>query len=151
MKKELIIWGAVAAAVAALSTILPWVSAMGTSVSLVNGDGPDGLILLGAASLFAVSVFVWPASIGTRVFAVINGGLGIYESLHIHYAIQDAKAEAGGFGALVSVGFGAYLCLLASVALVAWAGFLTYQDVKARQQHRSQLVNGTWVREGESS
>lgn len=150
MKKELIIWGVVAAAVAALSTIMPWITAMGTSYTLI-GESSDGVILLVMASLFAVSVLIWPAAISTRVFAVINGGLGIYEALHIHLGITDARAEAGGFGALVSVGFGAYLCLLASLALVAWAGYLTYQDIQARRNQRSKLVDGMWVRQGDSA
>ena len=79
-----------------------------------------------------VAVTVWrPQSIGARVLAAVVGGLGLYEFIHVFTAISDVRAEAGGFGALVSVAFGAYVAFLAALSLVAWAAVTQFKRVSA--------------------
>jgi hypothetical protein len=113
------LWAIASAAVLGISVLLPWVTALGISVALI--DGGDGPILLTAAAA-AVAVTVWrPESLGARALAVVAGGFGLYEFIHVFATISDARAEAGAFGALVSVAFGAYLAGLAALSLIAWA------------------------------
>jgi hypothetical protein len=113
------LWAIASAAVLGVSALLPWITALGVSVALIEGS--DGVILLGAAAA-AVAVAVWrPESVGARVLAVIAGGLGLYEFIHVFSAIHDVRAEAGLFAGLVSVAFGAYLACAAAVSLLAWA------------------------------
>jgi hypothetical protein len=113
------LWAIASGALLGISVLLPWVTALGISVALI--DGGDGPILLAAAAA-AVAVTVWrPESIGARALAVIAGGLGLYEFINVFSTISDARAEAGAFGALVSVAFGAYLAGLAALSLIVWA------------------------------
>jgi hypothetical protein len=127
--KALKVWAIASGAVLGVSVVLPWITALGTSVALI--DGGDGPLLLGAAAV-AVSVIIWkPQSIGARALAVVAGGLGLYEFIHVFTGVSDARAEAGGFGALISVAFGAYLAFLAALSLVAWAVVTQFKQVSA--------------------
>jgi DUF917 family protein len=121
------VWAIASAAALGVSVLLPWITAFGTGVALI--DDADGFLLLGAAAA-VVAVTVWkPQSIGARALAVVVGGLGLYEFIHVFTAVHDARAEAEGFGALVSVSFGAYLAFLAALSLVAWAGVTQFKPL----------------------
>ena len=121
-------WGIGSAVVLGLSAMLPWVSALGTSYSLM--EGADGPILLVAAAL-TVAVLVWKSGwLGSRVLALLVAGLGLYESIHIWIEIRGSRDEAEGFGALIGIGFGLYVAALAAASLVIWAG---YQQLRGRR------------------
>jgi hypothetical protein len=125
--KAIKVWGIASAAVLGVSVLLPWITVFGAGVALIAAA--DGKILLVAAAV-AVALTVWrPQSIGARVLAVVAGGLGLYEFIQTYVAINDGRAEAGAFGGLVSVGFGAYLACLAALSLVAWAVFTQFKQV----------------------
>jgi hypothetical protein len=123
--KAIKVWGIASAAALGVSVLMPWVTVLGTGVALI--DGGDGPVLLVAAAV-VVALTVWrPQSIGARVLAVVAGGLGLYEFIHVYVTINDGRAEAGAFGALVSVAFGAYLACLAALSLVAWAAVTQFK------------------------
>lgn len=125
--KTMKVWGVGSAVVLGLSAVLPWVSALGTSYSLM--DGGDGPILLGAAAL-TVAALVWKTGwLGSRVLAVLVAGFGLYESIHVWLEIRSSRDEAEGFGALIGIGFGLYIAALAAASLVIWAG---YQQFRGR-------------------
>jgi hypothetical protein len=121
--EKLKIWAVSSAAVLGLSAVLPWVSALGTSVTLM--DGGDGPLLLGAGAMAAAAVLfgprLWNGEIGQRLLAVAAAGLGLYEAIHVWTGVQDARNDAGGFGALVGIGMGVYIAGLAALSLAAWA------------------------------
>jgi hypothetical protein len=124
------LWAIASAAVLGLSVLLPWVTALGISVALIEGS--DGQLLLAAAAA-AVGVAVWrPESVGARVLAVFAGGLGLYEFVDIFSTIQDVRTETGLFAGLVSVAFGAYLACAAAVSLLAWAVVTQFKLVTVR-------------------
>ena len=112
-------WGLGSAAVLGVSVLLPWITAFGTGVALIEGG--DGPFLIGAAVLAAVAVAVRTGWIVTRVIAVLAALFGLEESIRIYLKISQTKADAEGFGALVSPGFGLYLAGLAALSLAAWA------------------------------
>jgi hypothetical protein len=119
MDTKMKVWALASATVLGLSAVLPWVTALGTSYSLM--EGADGPILLGAGLLTAAAVLWRPAHIGVRLVALATAGLGLYEAIHVWTAIKDARDEAEGFGALVGVGMGVYIAGLVALALAAWA------------------------------
>ena len=126
--KAIKVWGIASAAVLGLSVFLPWITALGASVALIEGDGP---FLLGAAAVVVAVIVRRPQWIGARALAVVAGGLGLYALTHVFTGVSDVRAEAGGFGVLVSVAFGAYLACLAALSLVAWAAFTQFRKVAA--------------------
>ena len=112
-------WGLGSAAVLGISVLLPWITVFGVSGALINAG--DGQILIGAAVLAAVLVAVRPREISTRVVAVIAALFGLEEAIRIYIKIAQEKADAEGFGALMSPGFGLYLAGLAALSLAVWA------------------------------
>jgi hypothetical protein len=113
------VWALASAAILGLSAVLPWVTALGTSFSLMEGS--DGPILLGAGALTAAVVLWRWNNIGARLLALATAGLGLYEAIHVWVRVNDARDEAEGFGALVGIGMGVYIAGLAALALAAWA------------------------------
>jgi hypothetical protein len=112
------VWGAASAGALALSVICPWVSALGTSVALADkGDGP---FLLGGGIALAVVIAVknWRVA---RVSSMLLGLWALAEVVYFYVKLGEARDEAGGFGALVSPGFGLYLAALAGVSMIVWA------------------------------
>ena len=91
--KKVEFWGIGSAAVLGVSVILPWVSAFGTTVALIEGDG---VILLGAAALTIAAILWrstrWPA----RVMAVLAAGFGLYEAIRLWVEIRNGCEEAAG-------------------------------------------------------
>ena len=128
-EKTVKVWAIASGAVLGVSVLLPWITALGASNALIDGD--DGPLLLAAAAAAVVAAAWRPGSIGARALALVAGGLGLYEFIHVFTAISDARAEAGAFGALVSVAFGAYLAGLAALSLVAWAVVTQFKRVGA--------------------
>ena len=126
--KKVEFWGIGSAAVLGVSVILPWVSAFGTTVALIEGDG---VILLGAAALTIAAILWrstrWPA----RVMAVLAAGFGLYEAIRLWVEIRNGREEAEGFGALISAGMGLYIAALAALSLAIWAGYLQVRKTAA--------------------
>jgi hypothetical protein len=148
VKKEVKIWGIAAAGLALLSLMLPWIEVLGTSQNAISWDGKWAILTLVLMAAFVIDMVYAPQYLATRVFALINGALGAFGAGYVHISVSDAREEGGEFAqALISVGFGAYLCLLASLALIVWA-VKTHLD--ARKAKRSVLVDGTWVRQSEA-
>ncbi len=115
-KQQIKIWGVVSAAVLGVSAIFPWVSALGTQVSLMEGDGP---ILLGTAAVAMVliargKVGRYRHSYAIRAYAAVAAAFGLFESIRIYVELKDA-------GPLAQPGFGLYLAGLAALSLAAWA------------------------------
>jgi hypothetical protein len=123
MDSKMKVWALASASVLGLSAVLPWVTALGTSFSLMEGS--DGPILLGAGAVTAAAVLfgpkLWNGEIGQRLLALATAGLGLYEAIHVWVKVTDAREEAEGFGALVGIGMGVYIAALAALSLAAWA------------------------------
>src|SRR3954453_7110659 len=75
VNKNIKVWALISAAALALSVVLPWVSALGTDFSLMEGAG--GPILLGAGVLAVALVALRAGRLPVRIYALAVAGLGL--------------------------------------------------------------------------
>jgi hypothetical protein len=108
------------AALVALGCFAPWASALGTSLT---GMERDGAIFLPMAVVVAALVVVaarrpqraWPLVVAAIVAAVLVAGT-VYDLVDVKNVIADAEG-------LVTVAWGLWLTVVASVALLCFTAF----------------------------
>ena len=121
-------WGIGSAAVLGLSVILPWVSAFGTTVALIE----ETEFSCSALSALTIAAILWRSTRWpARLMAVLAAGFGLYEAIRIWVEIRNGRDEAEGFGALISAGMGLYIAALAALSLAIWAGYLQVRKTAA--------------------
>ena len=118
MKRALLVAGLAAAALIVAGSLAPWVTALGVSASGLHRR--SGWIVIGAAALGAVLLWLTRANRGAGLFPLVGGvaaaAVALRERNHITIALHGAGVIAH---ANVGIGWGLDLALAASVALAA--------------------------------
>jgi hypothetical protein len=104
----------------------PWVHALGISVAGTDGSN-DGWIVIVAAAVGGLCFYKIRSERTGAVWAIIAGIVGIAVTLYDRTNMQHAIKKGGAFAqALVQVGWGLNLALVASVSL-AVAGVVVFR------------------------
>jgi hypothetical protein len=109
---------ALGAGVAALAAgaVGPWVTAFGGIISLgPTASAETSLVVFGGIAAVALAALVnrW-----MRAASIVAGVLAVAEAIYALVKIEQAKSDAGEFGALISPGWGLYLTIIAGTYLV---------------------------------
>lgn len=133
------LWGAISAGALALSTILPWITALGTSITLMDKPTEGPIVL--AAAVATTALIAWRADLTvSRLLGLVAGLAVVGEAVYFYVKVTEARNEAEGFGGLISTGTGLYVGLLAGASLLAWAVTTT---IIRRGEQRTYMVDGT--------
>ena len=120
------VWGLVSAVVMVIGSFGPWAKVLG--LLTVNGtdDGGDGWVVIVAAAIGVVALFLWRARsprwlILTVVAAAAALATTIYDRIDL-----EGTADGVDVGALVDASWGIYVAMIgsASLALTAVVGWM---------------------------
>jgi hypothetical protein len=106
--------GAGALALAA-GAVGPWATALGIVSVGPTSNTEVTLVVVGGIVVVALAALLnrW-----MRALSILAGGLAVAEAVYALVKIEQAKSDAGEFGALISPGWGLYLTVIAGVFLV---------------------------------
>ena len=109
------------AVLVAIGSVAPWATSPLTSANGTSGDGV--ITLIAAVVLGAVAVATRAGRVLELLAILVAGGVGIYDFIHIHQAVQSATFD----GVQVDhVGWGLYVVIIGAV--VALGGMLKTQS-----------------------
>lgn len=112
----ILIWGVASAFFMLIGSFGPWVKALGASVSGTDG-GNDGWLVVTAAVILGVLMFVARNNRGAGLLALIGGIIGATITIHDRGNVTNAINQHGALAAaLVHVGWGLNLAMIASIS-----------------------------------
>ena len=122
-RDRLLVWVVASCGLMLLGAFGPWAKVLGLSVSGTDGSN-DGWAIAVIAAIVAVLVYRFRESRrAAGVVALIGGGIASALTIADRSDITDAADEGGALGsALVQVGWGLTLAMLASISLVVAGG-----------------------------
>ena len=93
----------------------PWASVFGAISIGPTANAEISFVVFGGAALVALSAITGR---GTRRASIVVGLLALSEAIYALVKIQQAKSDAGEWGALLQPGWGLYLTIIAGFFLV---------------------------------
>jgi hypothetical protein len=132
LNKKHVLWAGLASAlVMVIGAFGPWARVL--SLVSVGGtdDGGDGWIVIGAAAVGALALFLWQTrSRRWLILCVIAGGAALATAIYDRVDIERTTSSGIDVGAFVDPGWGIYVAMLGSAGLAASAvaGWLVTPD-----------------------
>jgi hypothetical protein len=124
LKNTHVLWsGLGSAAVMVIGAFGPWAKVLSlVTVSGTDGGG-DGWIVIGAAAVGAVALFLWQTHDRGRwlILAVIAAGAALATTIYDRIDIERTTAGGIDVGAFVDPGWGIYVAMFGSAGLAAAA------------------------------
>ena len=117
MQNGIRLWVGISAGLMVIGGFGAWATVFGISV---DGTSGDGWFVIAAAALGAGLSYVMRGSRAAGVWAILGGIVGLAVTLYDRSHLEQAISKGGAFAqALLHVGWGLDLALIASISMVA--------------------------------